>query len=261
MGQTGSSAATATPQTHETRSAVKVTPARRRFCVSFTRRPPWKDRNTAGSVPAADTVNHSDLQLTGDDKKRIRTTWSLVSRDLWSLVSRDPYRIGARVFLRIFQLAPEARKLFRFNGMSETELVVNGLFRIHSSRFIRAIELAVNNLDALDLVVVSNLIQLGRQHARIVGFRVEYLDAFRSAMVDVWRAELGSEQFTAQTQKAWSTLFLLITNSVLEGYQQRCAEPNFTKPSLDENLAERSQTDPELSSESQSRPSDDDEIA
>jgi len=63
-------------------------------------------------------------------------------------VSRDPYRIGARVFLRIFELAPEARKLFRFDGMSEMELIVNGLFRIHASRFIRAIDLAVNNLDA-----------------------------------------------------------------------------------------------------------------
>lgn len=124
----------------------------------------------------------------------------------------------------------------------------------------------VNNLDALDLVVVSNLVQLGRQHAQIVGFKVEYLDAFRSAMVDVWRAELGSEraelgaeQFTAQTQRAWSTLFLLITNSVLEGYQQRCSEPNFTKPSVDDDLADRSPTDIDLSSES--RHSDDDEIA
>jgi len=64
-------------------------------------------------------------------------------------VSRDPYGVGARVFLRIFQLVPDARKLFRFDGMSEMELVVNGLFRTHASRFIRAIDLAVNNLDAL----------------------------------------------------------------------------------------------------------------
>jgi len=87
------------------------------------------------------TGNDSEPQLTVDDKERIRSTWLLVSR--------DPYHVGARVFLRIFQLAPEARNLFRFDGMSETELIGDGLFRIHSSRFIRAIELAVNNLDAL----------------------------------------------------------------------------------------------------------------
>jgi len=62
-------------------------------------------------------------------------------------LSRDPYGIGARVFLRIFELAPDARKLFRFDGMTEMELIVNGLFRVHASRFIRAIDLAVNNLE------------------------------------------------------------------------------------------------------------------
>jgi len=64
-------------------------------------------------------------------------------------VSHDPYGVGARVFLRIFEMVPDARKLFRFDGMSEMELVVNGLFRIHASRFIRAIDLAVNNLDVV----------------------------------------------------------------------------------------------------------------
>ena len=89
---------------------------------------------------------------------------------------------------------------------------------------------SVNNLDALDLVVVSNLVQLGRHHASIVGFKVEYLDAFRTAMTDVWESKLGSEHFCGRTRKAWSSLFLLITSSVLEGYQQRCSELKFTKP-------------------------------
>ena len=104
----------------------------------------------------------------------------------------------------------------------------------------------VNNLDALDLVVVSNLIQLGRQHALIVGFRVEYLDAFRLAMTDVWEAELGPEQFFDQTKNAWTALFLLITNSVLEGYQQRCAELKLNQPSVSGIAAH---TDIQLSSD------------
>ena len=94
----------------------------------------------------------------------------------------------------------------------------------------------VNNLDALDLVVVPNLIQLGRHHALIVGFKIEYLHAFRTAMTDVWEAELGRKQFDGRTRKAWSTLFLLITNSVLDGYQQRISELKFKKPSLDDTV-------------------------
>jgi len=155
-------------------------------------------------------------QLTSDDKALIRSTWPLLSH--------DPYGIGARVFLRIFELAPDARRLFRFDELSEVELIVNGLFRIHAQRFIRAIDLAVNNLDAIDLVVVSNLVQLGRQHAMIAGFKVEYMDAFRMAMTDVWEAEIGRKRFVGDVQKAWSKLFRVISNSVLDGYRQRTSE-------------------------------------
>jgi len=94
---------------------------------------------------------------------------------------------------------------------------------------------------------VSNLIQLGRQHARIVGFKVEYLDAFMAAMSDVWEAELSGEPFAAETLKAWCMLFLLIKNSVLEGYQQRCSELRFTEPSADDPV---DHTDLHLSNES-----------
>jgi len=219
MGLTPSSS----PATLPTQSTMSAKVPRRKLCLGFARRPCSKHRSHSGSSGAVN--GDSDLQLTANDKEMIRSTWLAVSS--------DPYRIGARVFLRIFELEPEARKLFRFDGMTETELIVNGLFRIHASRFIRAIDLAVNNLDALDLVVVSNLIQLGRQHALIVGFKVEYLDAFRTAMTDVWEAELGSEQFAGNTRKAWSELFLLITNSVLEGYQQRCSELKSTTPSVE----------------------------
>jgi len=81
---------------------------------------------------------------------------------------------------------------------------------------------------------VSNLVQLGRHHALIAGFKVEYLNAFRTAMTDVWESELGHEHFSGRTRMAWSALFSLITSSVLEGYQQRCSELKFTKPSSDD---------------------------
>ena len=93
----------------------------------------------------------------------------------------------------------------------------------------------VNNLDALDLVVVPNLIQLGRQHALISGFKVEYLDAFRMAMIDVWKEELGRERFSGETHSAWAVLFLLVTNSVFDGYRQRSSELNVAKPSTGED--------------------------
>ena len=88
----------------------------------------------------------------------------------------------------------------------------------------------VNNLDTIDLVVVSNLIQLGRHHAMIAGFKVDYMDAFRTAIIDVWEAEIGRKRFAGPTQKAWSKLFRVISNSVLEGYRQRTSELKYSKP-------------------------------
>jgi len=83
--------------------------------------------------------------------------------------------------------------------------------------------------------VVPNLIQLGRQHALISGFKVEYLDAFRMAMIDVWKEELGRERFSGETHSAWAVLFLLVTNSVFDGYRQRSSELNVAKPSTGED--------------------------
>jgi len=41
--------------------------------------------------------------------------------------------------------------------------MANTLFRCHGARFMRAVAAAVDNMDALDLVVVPNLVQLGRR--------------------------------------------------------------------------------------------------
>ena len=113
-------------------------------------------------------------------------------------------------------------------------IVVRKLQRFRFGNYVLVCEdparTGVNNLDAIDLVVVSNLIQLGRHHATIAGFKIEYMDAFRAAMTDVWEAEIGRKQFTGPTEKAWSKLFRVISNSVLEGYQQRSSELKYTRP-------------------------------
>jgi len=111
--------------------------------LRFTRRtscPPGTELSSSSGFNCE--VEHS-LQLTADDKYRIRSTWPVLSR--------YPCDVGEQVFIRIFQLAPDSRKAFRFDGMPDSELTNNEMFRIHASRFIRAVDLAVNNLDASTL--------------------------------------------------------------------------------------------------------------
>jgi len=140
--------------------------------------------------------------------------------DTWRQLANDPVGIGIDVFLRIFQLAPEARRAFpSFNCLSDSQLMDNVVFRSHATRFVRAVDFVMSNLDALDVIVVDSLVRLGRQHAATVAeFRVDYLAIFEAAMADVWAERLGSQCFDAATRHAWNKIFCLITSHVRNGY-------------------------------------------
>ena len=224
----------------------------------------------------------------------------------WHRLIDDPVGIGTDVFLRIFQLAPDARRAFpSFSGMSDTQLLSDVVFRSsdvmycsddlvfrsddvmycsddvvfrssdvmycsddvvfrsddamycsdavvirsddamycsddvvfrsddvmycsdavvfrsHATRFVRAVDFVMSNLDALDVIVVQNLVRLGRHHAAAVAeFRVEYLKVFEQAMTDVWAQRLGARQFDARARLAWSKIFCLITSQVSDGYNE-----------------------------------------
>jgi len=152
--------------------------------------------------------------------------------DTWHRLIDDPAGIGTDVFLRIFQLAPDTRRAFpSFNSMSDSQLINDVVFRSHATRFVRAVDFVMSNLDALDVIVVQNLVRLGRHHAAMVRlghhhaamvaeFRVEYLSVFEEAMTDVWAQRLGARYFDARTRHAWSKIFCLITSQVSDGYNE-----------------------------------------
>lgn len=128
--------------------------------------------------------------------------------------------MGIRIFLRIFELAPDTKLAFAaFRNLSMDELRGNIMFRCHASRFMRAVEVTMNHLDALDLIIIPNLKQLGRKHVEFHGFRPEYLRAFEIAMDEIWAQELG-RMYRARARKAWNKIFCLITSKVLEGYTE-----------------------------------------
>ena len=150
--------------------------------------------------------------LTDEEQAVTQRTWS-------QLQSGEVQAMGVTIFLRIFELAPETKKTFpAFRNLSKEELVTNVMFRSHATRFMKAVEVTMNNLDALDVIIIPNLKQLGRVHTGINGFKVEYLDVFEVAMEEVWTAELG-KQFDDATRKAWKKIFHLITSKVMEGYE------------------------------------------
>ena len=188
-----------------------------------------KPSSPAQTTPTGGSSSNSSLDDSRsiNSKKKVRPQHEFltdeeqaVTKRTWSqLQSGEVQAMGVTIFLRIFELAPETKKTFpAFRNLSKEELVTNVMFRSHATRFMKAVEVTMNNLDALDVIIIPNLKQLGRVHTGINGFKVEYLDVFEVAMEEVWTAELG-KQFDDAARKAWKKIFHLITSKVMEGYE------------------------------------------
>jgi hypothetical protein len=164
------------------------------------------------------TVDYRNI-FSADDKKRIRRTWSRLHVKSPNRDDIDAAR-GSRVFERIFQQVPDARQFFQNIGEMKAGvgLAANSLFRHHAIRFITAVDMVVCNLDALDIVVIPTLLQLGRRHVTLKSFSTRYVHAFEEAMDYVWRRDLGLWIYKGRTREAWRKLFNFIASLVIEGY-------------------------------------------
>jgi len=177
--------------------------------------PPLQLNVIDGPPPQRESSNNSEDLLTAEESAILKSEWSRLSR-----VNQQD--MGMRIFLRIFELEPSTKRSFpELLDLEGEELMSNTLFRCHGARFMRAVAAAVDNVDALDLVVIPNLIQLGRLHQSVDGLSWRHLKAFEQAMADVWAAELDlSSSWSNSTSAAvWSKVFRLITSKVYEGFQ------------------------------------------
>jgi len=168
--------------------------------------------------------SHSDADelLTGDERAVLKSDWL-------RLTHVDQQDMGMRVFLRIFELEPSTQSSFRelSDLRGAEQLRSHALFRYHGARFMRAVTAAVDNVDALDLVVIPNLVQLGRLHRSVDGLSWHHLLAFEQAMAEVWAAELKhnrSSWSNSTSAVVWGKVFRLITSKVYEGFQMSSSE-------------------------------------
>ena len=178
------------------------------------------------------SLSSSDIHslFTVEEKRLIRKTWSQLQQQ--TTVSHGGWKAdsninrGVRVFLRIFELAPEAQSVFSdFQHISRpSDLIANPMFRSHAKRFMTAVDMTVHSLDALDVIVAPTLVRLGRRHVDFVGFHLRYMDVFERAMDEAWRADLGRRRYTGATRRAWRKLFRFLTTSVTHGYDEALNE-------------------------------------
>ena len=156
------------------------------------------------------------MHNTGDDT--FSQDHKRILRDTWNVLSADKQNKGIVIFLQIFHERPDIKELFPFKDLSDEALLHNPLFRSHAMRFMHAVDITIQNLDALDLALIPVLHQLGRRHVTIAGFRLEMLPVFMSSLLHVEKG-LGN-QCSNDVCEAWVYLANFIANKITEGYQE-----------------------------------------
>jgi len=126
----------------------------------------------------------------------------------------------AKVFLRIFEYRPSVKRMFPFRDAWGDQLIRHSQFVLQANRFMRVIAFVVGAVDRLRGGRSGSpaLYELGRRHVTIEGFLPDYFDVFTRAVIYVWQQELR-EQFSADVDDAWRTLFAYIIGQLKDGYE------------------------------------------
>ncbi|XP_053406615.1 uncharacterized protein LOC123548093 [Mercenaria mercenaria] len=143
----------------------------------------------------------------------------LIVKSTWNYMTTDLSGNGLQVFLKIFELCPEVKKLFHVDNVRLSEVARNEAIKAHGARFLNAIGAAVNSLH--ESCVERDkfrevLFALGQQHKRHSGFKPEYFEIFYTALMWRWEICLG-EKFTQEVSDTWSHVFVYMMETLKEG--------------------------------------------
>ena len=138
-------------------------------------------------------------------------------RSTWKIINREPNIVGKRVFLGIFDKAPEVKELFPFRSVWGDDLLGHPQFQAHASRFMLAVESAIANMDNL-----TNygrvMTELGCMHASHYGVNNEYFSTFLEVMMTTWEQKLH-EYMTSEVKDTWRSLFMFMMHNLQAGYR------------------------------------------
>ncbi|XP_014676299.1 PREDICTED: neuroglobin-like [Priapulus caudatus] len=175
--------------------------------------------SSAAEAPVTETDKRVCCVVTEQERRLLRKTWRYMTNQY------DLMELGCEVFLMIFELNPEAKKMFPCRDVEGEELLTNHDFKGHASRFMQAVGAAIDHLDDLQLELEPLLCTLGRTHAnyRNRGFVPHFFDEFTAAMIQTWQKKLG-RKFTPDVRAAWLTMLSFVAAAMKSGYNEYSAQ-------------------------------------
>ena len=154
-------------------------------------------------------ADNSGLALTDSQKAHIRKTWKILEP--------KATQIGEQVFLRIFELNPEIKKLFKFQHVWGDDLLNHPKFKTHSSRFMLVIKQSVERLDKMDQAFVQTLVQLGASHTANKYFIMSNFQLFVTSILYVFELHL-KKKLSSECKESWEVLLEFIMYRLQEGF-------------------------------------------
>ena len=180
-----------------------------------------------GDVIECDAMSNSSMRKRTTDTKYFTEEQKRLIRESWTVMKPEEEDIGKMLFLELFERQPRIKQLFNFRDLEGDQLVSHVMFRVHSMRFMRAIDSTVKQMDALDVSVGNMLYHLGQKHQWIDDFlEADYLPAFLDAVSKVFREHLqrtcqssGMEMDVEAALAAWGEVFDFIVSRMKDGYR------------------------------------------
>ncbi|XP_047943963.1 non-symbiotic hemoglobin 1 [Salvia hispanica] len=125
----------------------------------------------------------------------------------WNLMKKDAAEWGLKFFLKIFEIAPSAQKIFPFLRDSNVPLEQNPKLKPHAkSVFVMTCEAALQLRKAGKVVIrESTLTKLGTVHSKY-GVVDEHFEVTKYALLETIKEAVG-EIWSPEMKKAWSVAY------------------------------------------------------
>lgn len=137
----------------------------------------------------------------------------LLSWDKLKQVPDHQDKAGELIFLRVFELEPRARSLFRFTESEDVK--VNPMFAQHARSMVDIIDCAVSFLGPDLDPLKEDLQDLGRRHIAY-GVETEYLPIMERAVMYAME-ELLDNQLTKEDRQSWQVVFSFMMTHMIKG--------------------------------------------
>ncbi|CAJ1933433.1 unnamed protein product [Sphenostylis stenocarpa] len=132
----------------------------------------------------------------------------------WSVMKKNSGELGLKFFLKIFEIAPSAQKLFSFLRDSTVPLDQNPKLKPHAmSVFVMTCDSAVQLRKAGKVTVrESNLKKLGATHFR-TGVANEHFEVTKFALLETIK-EAVPEMWSPEMKNAWGEAYDQLVDAI-----------------------------------------------